>query len=344
MEQKYFIYPFAYEGDLTPGGIPNAVDPNGYVSYSQGWTYDYQRNLQTDSLAKQIQRVTMNEVLFDITTNLQNYQQFGTPEFIDSSDTGGSAFSYGYGAMVRYSSSGTAPFVAYFSAENNNTDVPGSTANWINIGTALAAALNPAPAPHGVVSFATPTNGTWTVPAGVYSIKITCIGGGGPGGMGGGYSGFGGGAGGFAKACVAVTPGQTIGYTVGAGGQPATPLGTQGGTSSMAGVSATGGTSGTMGTASGPAAGDAGEPGTGSVPSGPGGIIITGAYGGSPFYSTTIFQGGNGAAGPMGGGGIGGFGTSDAGSVGISPGSGGGAGAGSGNGAAGAPGIIIVEW
>ncbi len=61
--------------------------------------------------------------------------------------------------------------------------------------------------------------GTWTVPAGVGSIKYMIVGGGGGGGAGSSSTGGGGGAGAFYETTdpVAVTPGTTIGATIGAG-------------------------------------------------------------------------------------------------------------------------------
>jgi len=65
---------------------------------------------------------------------------------------------------------------------------------------------------------------SWTIPPGVYRIKILVYGGG--GGGGGGYSstytGGGGGAGGATYAEVSVTPGSTVNVTVGAGGSGGT--------------------------------------------------------------------------------------------------------------------------
>lgn len=66
--------------------------------------------------------------------------------------------------------------------------------------------------------------GTFTVPAGVTSLKVECWGGGGGGGFsaqdGRGCGGGGGGA--FAKSNLTVTPGQTFSYSVGTGGSGGT--------------------------------------------------------------------------------------------------------------------------
>ena len=62
--------------------------------------------------------------------------------------------------------------------------------------------------------------GTWTIPAGVSSIKYMIVGGGGGGGVGNSSSAGGGGAGALYETAdpVAVTPGTTIAATVGTGG------------------------------------------------------------------------------------------------------------------------------
>lgn len=106
-------------------------------------------------------------------------------------------------------------------------------------------------------------SGNFIVPAGVYSLTYSIVGGGG-GGSGGyqiggrnnGYTfgdivgGAGGGAGRRISQTLAVTPGQVIPYVVGAagansgGGGYANTAGTSGGTSSFAGVTATGGGAG----------------------------------------------------------------------------------------------------
>ena len=64
------------------------------------------------------------------------------------------------------------------------------------------------------------TNTSWTVPAGVTSITVKAWGGGGGGGGGAyPYSGGAGGGGGFARATLAVTPGNTLTVRVGGGGR-----------------------------------------------------------------------------------------------------------------------------
>lgn len=74
------------------------------------------------------------------------------------------------------------------------------------------------------VTFKTPGSSNFTVPAGIYSLYVEVVAGGGGGSQckastaTGDVSGAGGGAGGFANGIYAVTPGQVISYSVGAGG------------------------------------------------------------------------------------------------------------------------------
>ena len=60
------------------------------------------------------------------------------------------------------------------------------------------------------------TSGTWTVPAGVFRVRIRAVGGGGAGGGSNSY--YCGGNGYFLDREMAVTPGQTLTFAIGAGG------------------------------------------------------------------------------------------------------------------------------
>ncbi len=66
----------------------------------------------------------------------------------------------------------------------------------------------------------TPGASTWTVPQGVYSVKVEAIG---AGGGGGSFTGSGGGGGAYAvKRNITVTPGSVISVNIGTGGAPST--------------------------------------------------------------------------------------------------------------------------
>lgn len=135
MHQHYFIEPFAISGTFT--AVPNATDPSGFVSYTQGWTLDYQRDLNTDPLAKSPTYQNFNALGLDITLVLQDYQQNGTSEFITSADNNSVAFPYRYGALTRYSVSGNAPFHLYLNLLDNNTALP-TGAGWLDLTAVMA--------------------------------------------------------------------------------------------------------------------------------------------------------------------------------------------------------------
>jgi len=167
----------------------------------------------------------------------------------------------------------------------------------------------------GSQQYTTPGNHTFTVPAGVTSVSVVCVGGGGGGNVGGG-----GGGGLRYKNGLAVTPGQAITVTVGAGGGPR-----QAGGSSSFGTFIT-----AYGGATGPGAGDGGTGGGGFGGDGGG----TGGAGG-PWDGGNYGGGGGGAAGYSGNGGTGGRGGSGGGLTGGTAGAGGGGGGGAGWGGAG---------
>lgn len=123
---KFFRLPFATTGDKT--AVPDAVDSNGNVSYSQGYGFDYQRQ-KTDPAAKNIERDKMNQVFFDMTTAIAELQSQGVPDFITSALNGGAAYSYAINSLVRYSGD------VYVSLVAANTALPSDATKWALIPT-----------------------------------------------------------------------------------------------------------------------------------------------------------------------------------------------------------------
>lgn len=122
---KYFKYPFAYQGDNI--NIPDDLQPNGSVSYQQGWGYDYQRRLGNDPLAKPVPRQQTNQLYNDITSSIKQYQENGFFDFITPEVNGGEPFSYSMGACVRFDMSDTqdgSDIRNYSSKVRNNTGNP----------------------------------------------------------------------------------------------------------------------------------------------------------------------------------------------------------------------------
>ena len=198
-------------------------------------------------------------------------------------------------------------------------------------------------------SFTTAGTTTWTVPTGVFRVRVRLVGGGGGGAGGNGastWSSGGGASGGYSEGFVSVTPGQVIVVTIGAGGAGSAQgngnSGSTGGTTSFgAFMSATGGSGGFGGTST----SSGGSPGVGS---GGSELNLFGANGGDGNPTSALIQGGYGASSAFGGGGR--TATLNVGAIvnGLAPGSGGGGiwetGAGAQAGGNGAPGAVFLEW
>jgi microcystin-dependent protein len=123
---KYFLNPFAISGDKT--AVPNGTQVSGSVSYEEGFGPDYQKDILTDASAKPVPRPQSNQLYFDITENIQQYQQHGVPEFITTADHGGTPYGYDKYSMVRYDDGGG--FKVYISKVDANDQLPTNTTNW----------------------------------------------------------------------------------------------------------------------------------------------------------------------------------------------------------------------
>lgn len=116
---KYYTFPFGISADdLTT--IPDTPPIDNSVNYQTGWTDPYELNLLTDPAAIPIPRGQMNQLFYDITNNIQQYQQYGSPIWV-------SGISYPIYARVYYSG------VVYESQTATNTNTPGTDATWLVI-------------------------------------------------------------------------------------------------------------------------------------------------------------------------------------------------------------------
>ena len=150
------------------------------------------------------------------------------------------------------------------------------------------------------------SNTTWTVPAGVFSVKAEAWGGGGGGGASLYGAGGGGGGGAYATATLTVVPGNTYDITVGTGGSGGTTLSTAGKNGNTSTVSGNAGILNAFG-------GSGGSAGLGSFGfpvvnrNGSGGLGALGDYnGGNGGTASNSSAGGGGGAGNFGSGGNGG--------------------------------------
>lgn len=349
--EKFFMVPFAATGDKS--AVPDATQANGAVSFTQGYGPAYALEIGTDPNARPIERQGHNQILFEVTRALQEYQTRGVPDYITSAQNGGNAFPYSASSRVRFNDGSSTDI--YESDIDNNTNLPTDTNSWKKIGTGAFATV-------GVLSDdQVPNRGeadtryvknsefqdfsniqilnsseAWSRPSGVSTVHVICVGGGG-GGASANTSdrGGGGGAGGFVEGYFDVSSLSSVPVVVGVGGgggSGAASGGSSGGSSSFGSFcSATGGGGG----------GDfGGSPGTGS---GTDSITSFGGYGSDATLG--LAGGGSGDGGPsyFGGGGRSG---SPSGADGNSHGSGGGGGGGAGSisGGDGANGIVIVRW
>lgn len=123
---KFFRFPFAIAGDKT--SIPDPAQATGSVSYTQGFGPDYEVDPLVDPDGKDVPRDETNQLFFDVTNAIKEYQTFGTPDFITSAMNGGMAFAYGLNARVVWLDG-----EVYESLINSNTDTPATATSWRKI-------------------------------------------------------------------------------------------------------------------------------------------------------------------------------------------------------------------
>lgn len=122
MLNRFFKNPFGKSGDRV--AVPDDIQLDGSVSFDQGFGYDYSRDLASDPLAKGVPRDQTNQIYYDITKALQEYQTSGIPDYIDPTQNDGTAYAYGKLAVVRYGTS------VYVSLKDGNTSLPSVVADW----------------------------------------------------------------------------------------------------------------------------------------------------------------------------------------------------------------------
>lgn len=120
MDQHFFRIPFAANGDKQ--NVPEAVNNEGYVSFTQGYGEDYAKDPTADAHAKPVERESMNFVLNVITGAVRQYQTHGYPQWITAADNNGAAFGYDAGVVVLYNGA------LYLSLVAANTATPGADA------------------------------------------------------------------------------------------------------------------------------------------------------------------------------------------------------------------------
>ncbi|WP_275379131.1 hypothetical protein [Xenorhabdus bovienii] len=123
---KIFKIPFAAQGDRV--SIPNEVQPDGAVSYIQGYGYDYERDQNTDPAAKDIEREKMNGIFYDITAAVGEMQTFGAAKWSLEAQP------YPLRALVYHNQK------LYQSRIENNKEDPEAGKGWVELRADLTAA------------------------------------------------------------------------------------------------------------------------------------------------------------------------------------------------------------
>lgn len=138
MLTKFYGVPFANSG--TRAAVPVTTQPDGSVSFTQGYGPDYALDPGVDPSAILIERGKFNQIMYDITASLGALQQ-DFPQWVSASDNGGVAVSYNKDAVVRYTVDGK----LWQSLVASNNTVPGADpTKWVIFLTqyALTSALN----------------------------------------------------------------------------------------------------------------------------------------------------------------------------------------------------------
>lgn len=268
---KRFVVPFAATGDKTV--TPDATDPSGAISYSQGWGAQYQLP-DSDPAYRPVGRQEMNGVLNDITGALGEIQQMGVAEWVAP---GGLVPPYPINALVRHND------INYVSTVANNSTTPGAVgATWNDISDIKGRLLGVRRITATQVN--TPTPGT------KFCVVKLCGGGGGAGGapatgVGQASVSSGGGGGSYSEG-IFFTGFAGITVTIGTGGVGGTGVSGAVGQASSFGtlLTAPGGAAGSSAGPS-PSAFFAAGSQLGSI--GTGGNIFA-CSGGSSMYSTVL--------------------------------------------------------
>lgn len=117
---RFFKYQFAVSGTFVE--IPETTQPNGSVSYQQGYSSNYTLPFGSNPNALPVDMPSFNGILYDITGALQQWQTQCVPDFITSSDNGGSPYPYPIFSLVRFDP-GTGPQL-YINTVANNVTTP----------------------------------------------------------------------------------------------------------------------------------------------------------------------------------------------------------------------------
>ncbi len=124
---KRIITPFAENGDRVQ--VFDETQANGEVSYNQGYPSQYSMDVNKDptNTARRVNRDRFNQILHDITGNIQEWQNQLFPDYVPPSENNKVAMSYSKGMVVNFNG------VARVSLFNNNTNEPSDAKTWADL-------------------------------------------------------------------------------------------------------------------------------------------------------------------------------------------------------------------
>ena len=124
---KRIITPFAENGDRVQ--VFDETQANGEVSYNQGYPSQYSMDVNKDptNTARRVNRDRFNQILHDITGNIQEWQNQLFPAYVPPSENNKVAMSYSKGMVVDFNG------VARVSLVNNNTSEPSDAKTWADL-------------------------------------------------------------------------------------------------------------------------------------------------------------------------------------------------------------------
>ena len=121
----FVMAPFASSGDKDV--IPKPIQAGGEVSFAEGFGVDYQAD-PGDPDVLYPERGKFNELMFQITNLLTQYQGFGFPLFLTSTDNSGTPYLYSVNSYVRFDDG--SGFDIYVSLVDANDTDPTDTTKW----------------------------------------------------------------------------------------------------------------------------------------------------------------------------------------------------------------------
>ena len=131
MSTYFYVYPFGVSADTFPTVIPTTNPGTGAESYQGGFTTNFEQDLVTDPTALPIDRGAFNQLMYDITNNIQQYQTLGTPLWITAAQNLGTSYPYDLYARVAYDAGSGIQIWENQVSGNTNTPGPLSTTGWV---------------------------------------------------------------------------------------------------------------------------------------------------------------------------------------------------------------------